>query len=88
MENRSAEQSREQGQQVSAQLAPPPAAARLAEFAATNHQTRGKGEAPEPFDVELEAPAHRTQAPQSKGPRNPAVSSTSTEPASPTAFST
>ena len=84
MENLSAEQSREQGQQASAQLAhirPPPTAAQLAEFAASNQQNRQKREAPEPFDVEVEAPARRTQAPQSTGihnqrflPSSPAIS--------------
>ena len=73
MENPSGEHPSEQGQQVSAQSArtrPAPTAEQLAEFAASHHQTGQKRRAPETFAVEEEAPARRTQAPQSTGVHN------------------
>lgn len=71
MENQSGEQLREPGEQTQAQQTrPPPTAQQLAAFAAANHQTRQKREAPEAFAPEMEAPARRTQAPQSTGFHN------------------
>ena len=73
MENPSGEHSNEQGQQVSAQSArtrPAPTAKQLTEFAASHHQAGHKRRAPEAFAVEEEAPARRTQAPQSTGVHN------------------
>lgn len=70
MENPAGEQPREQGQQVSdesTRTQPTPAAGQLAEFAAANHQTRQKRDAPEPFAQEIETPVRRTEAPQSTG---------------------
>ena len=73
MENLSGEQARSQGRQVTAEptrIRPPPTAEQLAQFAASHHQMRQKRAAPEPFTVEVEAPARRTEAPQSTGVHN------------------
>lgn len=70
MENQSGEQLREPGEQTQAQQTRPPSTQQLAAFAAANHQTRQKREAPEAFAPEMEAPARRTQAPQSTGVHN------------------
>ena len=71
MENLSGEQA--QGQQATAEptrIRLPPIAEQLAQFAASHHQMRQKRAAPEPFTVEVEAPARRTEAPQSTGVHN------------------
>lgn len=66
MENQSREQPRESGEQIQAQPTRPPATAQqLAAFATATHQTRQKREAPDALAPEIEAPARRTQAPQS-----------------------
>ena len=74
MENLCGEQTGDQGQQqASAQsthVRPPPTAEQLAEFAASHHQTRQKRKASEPFAKGEEAPARRTEAPQSTGIHN------------------
>lgn len=71
MENQSREQPRESGEQIQAQpTRPPTKAQQLASFATATHQTRQKREAPDAFAPEIEAPARRTQAPQSTGVHN------------------
>lgn len=73
MENSSDEQRRQQGEQTPTQATrrrPQPTAEQLARFAATDHQTKQKRKAPEPFALGVEAPARRTQAPQSSGVHN------------------
>lgn len=73
MENRSGEQTSEQSQQASAQstnMLLPPTTEKLAEFAASLPQMRQKRKATEPFAMVEEAPARRTQAPQSTGIHN------------------
>lgn len=73
MENQSRQETSEQGQQASSQSThtrPPPTAEELAEFAASNHQTKQKREASEAFATEYEAPVRRTEAPRSTGVHN------------------
>ena len=71
MENSSEEQRRQQGEQTQTpRRRPQPTAEQLARFAATDHQMKQKRKAPEPFALGVEAPARRTQAPQSSGVHN------------------
>ena len=73
MENLSGEQTSEQNQQASAQsthMRLPPNAEQIAEFAVSRSQTRQKRTAPEPLAMREEAPACRTDAPQSTGIHN------------------